>query len=54
MCTRCGACDPICPVDCISFDEQRYPVIDTKTCVDCGLCVKVCPGIDFDYTAQYK
>lgn len=54
LCTRCGACDPICPVDCISFDEHQYPVIDTKTCVDCGLCVKVCPGIEFDYTAQYK
>jgi coenzyme F420 hydrogenase subunit beta len=54
LCTRCGACDPICPVNCISFDQQQYPVIDTKTCVDCGLCVKVCPGIDFDYTAEYK
>ena len=54
LCTRCGACDPICPVNCISFDERQYPVIDTSACVDCGLCVKVCPGIDFNYTAQYQ
>lgn len=54
LCTRCGACDPICPVDCIDFNERQYPVIDTQACVDCGLCVKVCPGIEFNYTSEYK
>lgn len=54
LCSRCGACAPICPVNAISFNERQYPVIDTSTCVDCGLCVKVCPGVDFDYTAEYQ
>lgn len=53
LCTRCGACDPICPVNSVSSHERQYPVIDTNACVDCGLCVKVCPGIDFDEPIQY-
>lgn len=49
-CCGCSACVQRCPVGCISFhaDEEgfQYPIADTKTCIDCGLCEKVCPEIN--------
>lgn len=36
-----------CPKHCISFEEDeegfRYPEVDGTSCIDCGLCEKVCP-----------
>lgn len=47
MCTGCTACYTVCPKKAISMitDENgfKYPVIDEKKCVKCGLCEKVCP-----------
>lgn len=46
-CCGCSACVQRCPKQCISMKEDEqgflYPVIDTETCIDCGLCEKVCP-----------
>lgn len=46
-CTGCFACASICPLQCISLKQNEYgelsPKIEQKKCVDCGLCVKVCP-----------
>ena len=46
-CTGCQACAQICPKGCIKMcaDQEGflYPVIDEKSCVQCGLCEKVCP-----------
>lgn len=53
LCTRCGACDPICPTDVVRFDERAFPFIETEGCIACGLCVAVCPGIEFDYRQHY-
>jgi len=39
-----GACVEACPVGCIhcrEADEQYY--IDPEDCIDCGLCIPVCP-----------
>ncbi|HBH08749.1 MAG TPA: F420H(2):quinone oxidoreductase [Rikenellaceae bacterium] len=45
-CCGCGACASVCPRRCISMSEDRegflYPHADPKTCVNCGLCEKVC------------
>ncbi|MGB8454043.1 MAG: Coenzyme F420 hydrogenase/dehydrogenase, beta subunit C-terminal domain [Anaerocolumna sp.] len=45
-CCGCTACMNICPTDSITMEEDEegflYPVIDTKTCVECGACVRVC------------
>ena len=50
QCCGCSACLHICPKHSISFKEDKegflYPEVDTKTCVDCGLCEKVCPVIN--------
>ena len=49
-CCGCSACVHICPKHSISFQEDKegflYPKVDLETCVDCGLCEKVCPIIN--------
>ncbi|MBI9012622.1 MAG: 4Fe-4S binding protein [Clostridiales bacterium] len=39
-CTGCSDCEEICPFDCI-YKEEAY-VINSRYCVECGLCYKVC------------
>ncbi|OHW61453.1 ferredoxin [Andreesenia angusta] len=41
-CISCGACEPECPVGCISAGDDLY-VIDESACIDCGACANVCP-----------
>lgn len=56
-CCGCSACVNKCPKQCISMkiDEEGflYPHIDTKNCIKCGFCEKVCFSLkriseDFD------
>lgn len=46
-CTGCMACYNVCPYGAIKMEADGegfdHPVINTQTCVDCGLCTKVCP-----------
>lgn len=46
-CTGCFACAQKCPTQSIHINEQAdgflYPEIAPQSCVDCGLCRKVCP-----------
>ena len=48
-CTGCTACASACPHGGITLGADRcgflYPVIDTGSCTNCGLCEKVCPII---------
>lgn len=41
-CIKCGMCMERCPVECISMDEDGYPVRN-MACVRCGQCGIVCP-----------
>lgn len=47
-CTGCFACANICPQRCISLEENEYgelhPIINAATCINCGLCEKICPS----------
>ncbi len=46
-CYTCEACIQICPRQAIHVENlngYNYPHIDTKSCIDCGLCRKVCPS----------
>lgn len=46
-CCGCEACVQVCPKHCISFLQDKegffYPEVDTSSCIQCGLCEKVCP-----------
>lgn len=50
LCTGCGACEFLCPKGAISLDETvggyLFPTIDTLKCINCGLCLRTCPGIN--------
>jgi len=41
-CISCGACEPICPVNCISAEETQY-IIDESICIECNACKEICP-----------
>lgn len=49
-CTGCNACYNVCPKGAINmisdFNGFLYPTIDTKVCINCGLCTKVCPELN--------
>ena len=49
-CCGCNACVQRCPKGCISMHEDNegflYPKVNTSTCIDCGLCEKVCPVVN--------
>lgn len=42
VCTGCGQCVDICPVDAIAM-EGDYPAVDNEWCIGCGLCLRPCP-----------
>ena len=46
-CCGCTACVHICPVHCISMEEDGegflYPVIAEDDCIHCHQCEAVCP-----------
>ena len=46
-CCGCSACVQKCPKQCISLYEDtegfKYPIVNVKSCINCGLCEKVCP-----------
>ena len=43
-CVHCGACISVCPLECISRDDQTgFVVVDNENCVGCGACRDVCP-----------
>lgn len=41
-CISCGACEPECPVGCITEGDGIF-VVDEAACIDCGACANVCP-----------
>lgn len=47
QCCGCAACAQACPKNCIVMqpDDEGflYPQIDRSSCIECGLCEKVCP-----------
>lgn len=52
QCCGCGACENICPQNCIKmlWDNEgfSFPVIDGDKCIGCGLCQRSCPVLKVD------
>jgi coenzyme F420 hydrogenase subunit beta len=45
LCHRCGACLPMCPVPAtITLRDDLYPQVNPDTCIECGVCERVCSG----------
>ncbi|PRY20056.1 cobalamin-independent glycerol dehydratase small subunit [Aliiruegeria haliotis] len=40
-CIKCGACQPVCPVQALSRANPGF--VDRDACIKCGKCVEVCP-----------
>lgn len=49
-CCGCNSCVQRCPKQCIGMVEDQegfsYPIVNSKICIDCGLCEKVCPKLN--------
>jgi formate hydrogenlyase subunit 6/NADH:ubiquinone oxidoreductase subunit I len=43
LCTGCGACVKLCPVDAVSGEKKERHVIDPGLCIECGACGRGCP-----------
>lgn len=41
LCTNCGKCAALCPVEAINFDD--YSIVDQSKCIHCASCIKKCP-----------
>lgn len=42
LCTGCGRCKDVCPVEAISGEKGQPHAIDHSRCVICGQCVQTC------------
>ncbi len=40
LCTACGACEDVCPMDAIAIEDTAE--VDLDRCIGCGLCVTRC------------
>ena len=50
LCCGCAACENVCGKKAIIMKPDKegfmYPEVNEEICVDCGLCMKVCPVIN--------
>jgi coenzyme F420 hydrogenase subunit beta len=55
LCHRCGSCIGICPTQVLGVDAEEYPTVkNLSACTDCDLCVKVCPGDEFNFHEEHR
>jgi ferredoxin len=43
VCTQCGECAQVCPVEAIHRNEKGAYYIEAEECIACGDCIEVCP-----------
>jgi ferredoxin len=43
LCTSCGECADICPMDALSQGQDGVYIVNGERCIGCGLCASVCP-----------
>jgi pyruvate formate lyase activating enzyme len=42
LCTKCGKCAGVCPVEALVYEAGKFPHIDRALCTGCGTCSSVC------------
>jgi len=42
LCTKCGKCAGVCPVEALACEAGNFPRIDRGLCTGCGICSTVC------------
>jgi NAD-dependent dihydropyrimidine dehydrogenase PreA subunit len=43
LCTGCGDCVQVCPVEALALQDQRVVVSHPEDCRYCGDCEELCP-----------
>ncbi len=43
VCTQCGECAAVCPVNAIKQDDRGVYYVQFDECIQCEACVPVCP-----------
>ena len=58
ICTQCGECAKVCPIEALTIDSKGIVRINKKDCVGCLMCVGFCPENAMmqhdDYTEPFK
>ncbi|MBS3995202.1 MAG: choline TMA-lyase-activating enzyme [Alkaliphilus sp.] len=56
LCTDCGACVAVCPVEIhsISIENQKHEVVRTIECIGCRKCEEVCPQVALSIVGEIK
>ena len=53
ICTGCGACANICPVQAIKMERDSkgflYPNVNECGCIACGKCFRICPAANYEF-----
>ena len=56
LCTGCGACHNVCPVNAIDMQEDSegflFPIVNKDKCINCNLCKNTCPVLNTKYVNQ--
>ncbi|MDQ5986401.1 MAG: hypothetical protein CSYNP_02125 [Syntrophus sp. SKADARSKE-3] len=52
-CTLCYDCMNVCPMECITFPDDKYTV-DKDNCWRCGRCARVCPTEAIDVPVTHE
>lgn len=56
LCTHCGTCAGVCPVNALEIKDELGDCIPELTgdCIECGLCYESCPGKNVDFRELNK
>jgi carbon-monoxide dehydrogenase iron sulfur subunit len=53
VCTQCGECIDICPIQAITRDKSGVVRINKSICVGCFMCVGFCPELAMFMNDEY-